>query len=126
MSFLAETSGLLGDPDSGAALYRLLVPWAAFSAADHPEGFRGSIARYLALLATTTQSWEDAERHFDDALAANAEMGARPWLAHTQSDYARMLHARNGRGDRDRAHALLDAARTTYRELGMDLQRAQS
>ena len=31
-----------------------------------------------------------------------------------------MLHARNGRGDRERAEALLDAARTTYRELGMD------
>ena len=57
MSLLAETSGLLGDSDSGAVLYRLLVPWAAFSAADHPEGFRGSISRYLGLLATMTQSW---------------------------------------------------------------------
>ena len=47
-------------------------------------------------------------------------MGARPWLAHTQNDYARMLHARNGRGDREHAQALLDAARKTYRELGME------
>jgi hypothetical protein len=47
-------------------------------------------------------------------------MGARPWLAHTETDYARMLHARDGRGDRERAQALLDAAQTTYRELGMD------
>ena len=120
MSLLAETSGLLGDSDSGAVLYRLLVPWAAFSAADHPEGFRGSISRYLGLLATTTQSWEEAELHFEDALATNARMGARPWLAHTENDYARMLHARNGRGDRERAQALLDAARKTYRELGME------
>jgi tetratricopeptide (TPR) repeat protein len=119
MSLLAETSAHLGDSASGAVLHRLLGPWAAFSAADHPEGFRGSIARYLGLLATMTQSWEDAERHFEHALATNAEMGARPWLAHTQSDYARMLHARNDRDDRERAEALLDAARTTYRELGM-------
>jgi hypothetical protein len=31
-----------------------------------------------------------------------------------------MLHARNSRGDRERARALLDAARRTYRELGME------
>jgi hypothetical protein len=47
-------------------------------------------------------------------------MGARPWLAHTQSDYARMLRARDGPGDRERAQALLDTARKTYLELGMD------
>jgi hypothetical protein len=71
------------------------------------------------LLATTSQGWDDAERHFEDALEANAGMGARPWLAYTEHDYARMLHARNGRGDRERADARLDAARMTYRDLGM-------
>jgi DNA-binding SARP family transcriptional activator len=120
MSLLAETAGLLGDPASGAVLYRLLVPWAAFSAADHPEGFRGSISRYLGLLAGLTQSWAQAELHFEDALAANARMGARPWLAHTEHDYARMLQSRDGRGDRERARALLDQARNTYQELGME------
>ena len=120
MSLLAETSCVLGDSDAGAVIYRLLVPWQAFSAADHPEGFRGSIARYLGLLATSAERWEDAERHFQQARSANAAMGARPWLAHTETDYARMLYARNGRGDRQRARALLDAARRTYRELGMD------
>jgi tetratricopeptide (TPR) repeat protein len=120
MSLLAETARLLGDSNSGAVLYRLLVPWGAFSAADHPEGFRGSISRYLGLLAMTTQSWEQAELHFEDALDTNASMGARPWLAHTENDYARMLHARNGRGDREHAQALLDAARKTYRDLGME------
>jgi hypothetical protein len=66
------------------------------------------------------QSWEEAELHFENALATNASMGARPWLAHTENDYAGMLHARDGRGDRERAQALLDAARRTYRELGME------
>ena len=50
----------------------------------------------------------------------NARMGARPWLAHTANDYAQMLHARNSRGDRERAQALLDSALETYSELGMD------
>ena len=47
-------------------------------------------------------------------------MGARPWLAHTANDYARMLSARNGPGDRERAQTLLDTARQTYHELGME------
>ena len=119
MSMLAETAWLLRDPVSAAALYRLLAPWAAYAAADHPEGFRGSISRYLGLLATMTRSWSDAELHYEDAIAADTRMGARPWLAHTERDYARMLHARNGSEDRERALALLEDARRTYRELGM-------
>lgn len=67
-----------------------------------------------------TQGWEEAERHFDVAVATNARMGARPWLAHTECDYARMLHARDGLRDRERARALLDTARKTYCELGME------
>jgi hypothetical protein len=49
----------------------------------------------------------------------NQRMGARPWLAHTQHDYARTLIARNDRGDRERANELLDHALATYHELGM-------
>jgi tetratricopeptide (TPR) repeat protein len=120
MSLLAETAWLLRDPVSGAALYHELAPWAAFAAADHPEGFRGSISRYLGLLATMPPTWSKAELHYENALAAEARMGARPWLAHTERDYARMLYGRNGHGDRERAQALFDDARKTYRELGMD------
>jgi tetratricopeptide (TPR) repeat protein len=83
MSLLAETSAVLGDTDSAPILYRLLVPWAAFNAADHPEGIRGSISRYLGLLATTTQRWTEAARHFEDALELNERMGAPVARAHT-------------------------------------------
>jgi hypothetical protein len=120
MSLLAEASALLGDTDSAAVLYRLLLPWAAFNAGDHPEGIRGSISRYLGLLAATMEGWTEGAQHFENGLEMNQRMGARPWLAHTQTDYARMLHVRDGRGDRDRVQALLHAARATYRELGMD------
>ena len=36
----------------------------------------------------------EASRHFEEALAVNEQMGARPWLAHTQADYSRTLFAR--------------------------------
>jgi hypothetical protein len=47
-------------------------------------------------------------------------MGARPWVSHTEHDYARMLLARNASADRERALELIAAALTTYRELGME------
>jgi DNA-binding SARP family transcriptional activator/tetratricopeptide (TPR) repeat protein len=119
MSLLAETSVLLGETRYAPVLYQLLVPWAALNVADVGEGIRGSVSRYLGLLAMLMRSSEQAELHFEDALEMNAKMGVRPWLAHTEIDYARMLNARNARGDRQRARTLLDAARQTYRELGM-------
>jgi hypothetical protein len=42
------------------------------------------------------------------------------WLAHSQRDYGRMLLVRDELGDRERAQDLLDQARTTYRELGIE------
>jgi tetratricopeptide (TPR) repeat protein len=119
-SLLAETCGLLGENESAAVLYRLLAPRATLNAADPHEGIRGSVSRYLGLLATTMKRWDEADRHFEDALGANERMGFRPWLAHTQRDYARMLLTRTGPGDRERAAELLDAALVTYRELGME------
>jgi hypothetical protein len=49
----------------------------------------------------------------------NERMNARPWLAHTQADYARMLCARDAPGDHERADELLRLARATYGELGL-------
>jgi tetratricopeptide (TPR) repeat protein len=63
--------------------------------------------------------FEDAARYFEEALQMNERMGARPWLAHTQEGYARMLLRRNGQGDRERAEKLLSSAQATYHELGM-------
>jgi len=125
MSLLAETSALVSDTDSAPVLYGLHVPWAAFNAVDVAEGFKGSVSRYLALLAATLERRDDATRHFEDALTMNERMGARPWLAHTQSDYARMLLARGGPGDRERAEQLFDLALATYRELGMETYAAR-
>ena len=80
----------------------------------------GPVARYLGILAATTSHWEEAAGHLEDAIAMNAAMGARPWLAHTQHDYARMLLARDRPGDTARALELLDQAVSIYQHLGMD------
>ncbi len=64
--------------------------------------------------------YDDARAHFEEALAANERMAFLPWLAHTQSDYARMLLARNASGDRVHARDLIGDALAIYRKLGMD------
>jgi hypothetical protein len=119
MSLLAETAALVGHTDSAPILYRLLLPWAALNVVDQAEGIRGSLSRHLGMPAASLHRWTDAEQHCDRALAMNTSMGARPWLARTQHDYARMLLTRCASGDRRRAGELLDQVRSTYRELGM-------
>ena len=85
----------------------------------HPEFSLGSAARYLGLVATTMSQWEQAKSHFERALAMNAAMRTRPWLAHSQHDCAAMLLARGEPSDRQHASRLLREAIATYRQLGM-------
>lgn len=120
IAYLAEVCAYLGDAARAATLYQLLLPYADrnIMVADGVACF-GSASRYLGLLATTMTRWEDAERHFEGAMAMNARMGARPWLAHTQDDYAAMLLARGRTGDREKAATLMNDALATARELGM-------
>jgi hypothetical protein len=120
MSLLAETAALLEDAAAAATLYRALVPWAKLNAVDVGEGCRGAVSRYLGLLAVTRERWNEAERHFDYALAMNERMGFRPWFARTQEDFAQLLLTRDSAGDRERAGDLLSRALATYRELGMN------
>ena len=119
MSLLAETCVALRDSTRASALYELLHPFAPGNAITAPEVSSGSVSRYLALLAATTARFADAERHFDEAIEANLAMGAQPWVARSQHDYACMLLRRRMRGDRKKAAELLFAADQTSRDLGM-------
>ena len=119
MCLLAETAGSLGDASRASVLYELLLPYAGRVAVTYPELSTGSVSRYLGILAATAARWADAERHFQAALEANERIGARPWLAHTREDYARMLAARGNRGDRERGRELAAGALEGYRHLGM-------
>jgi DNA-binding CsgD family transcriptional regulator len=101
-------------------LYQLLLPYAGRTVViGNATACYGAVSRYLGLLAATMERWEEAAQHFEDALAMNTRMGARPWLAHTQHEYAKMLLARNQPGDREEAMALFNEALVTARELGM-------
>ena len=120
MGFLAEVAVRLRNLEHCAAAYQQLLPYATRNACTPDEISTGSVSRPLGLLASAQGSWSDAEHHFQHALEQNEQMGARPWVAHTQRDYATMLLARGGHGDQERAAVLTAAARETFLTLGMD------
>jgi tetratricopeptide (TPR) repeat protein len=126
MGLLAETARSLADAGRASIIYGLLVPYADRVAVAYPEIATGSVSRYLGILAATMARWTDAERHFEDALAGNERIGARPWLARTQGDFARMLSARGEPGDRERALELSRRALEGYQGLGMDTFAAEA
>jgi DNA-binding SARP family transcriptional activator len=119
LCLLAETASRLGDSARAARLYELLVPYADRVAVSYPEISMGPVSRFLGILASTCRNYDDAVRHFEDALTLSERIGARPWLAHTQDDHAHMLLRRGQPGDADRAHHLLERARAGYCELDM-------
>jgi hypothetical protein len=97
LSLLSELCRTLDDPGSAEVIYAALAPFAD----RHVVLFMGrltlgSVERYLGLLAATMGKLELAEGHFARATKENLRIGARLWVAHTQLDWATMLHAQGG------------------------------
>ena len=120
ITYLAEVCTFLQDTARAATLYHLLRPYAGRNViVGGSVACYGAASRYLGMLAATMARWDEAEQHFQEALAMNTRTGARPWLAHTQHDYAVMLLARGQPEDHTQAMTLLEEALATARELGM-------
>jgi tetratricopeptide (TPR) repeat protein len=120
MTYLAEVGAFLGDARRAAMLYQRLLPYAEHNViVGNAIACTGAVARYLGMLATTMSHWAEAETHFRAALEMNARIRARPYLAHTQQQFAEMLLSRGQPGDRDTAMSLLDEALAIAGQLGM-------
>ena len=116
---LAEAAAALGERDAAAVLYEELVPFAHLTMGGIPDINIGVASRAVGSLAHALGRFEDAERHFENAIEANDRMGARPWAAWARHAYAEMLMERDAQGDRERAATLVVEARATARDLGM-------
>jgi hypothetical protein len=127
MAYLAETAATLGDATHAAALHELLSPYADRNVAvGWASTCMGSASRHLGLLADLLGRRDEAIAHFESALAMNERMRARPWVARTQIELARVL-AQKPAG-RDRSAELLDAGLGEAQALGMPrlLERASA
>jgi tetratricopeptide (TPR) repeat protein len=120
ITLLARVACVLRDGPRIARLYELLAPYAGRNVvvADAVISY-GSVDTFLGELAGELERWEEAERHFEDAIAFNRRLGARGYLAENQRFYAEMLVARGRAGDHARARHLVDEMVATAEALGM-------
>ncbi|MGO9753212.1 MAG: BTAD domain-containing putative transcriptional regulator [Solirubrobacteraceae bacterium] len=118
LAMLTEVCVFLGDSDRATVLYDLLAPFVG-RCASSPEICVGSVSRSLGMLATLMSCWEQAEVHFDEAVAMNRRLRSAPCVAHTQVEHARMLSARGEPDDVLRAGELLGGALEVYDRLGL-------
>ena len=112
-----------------AIVYALLLPYADRNITyGWGDVARGSAALYLGSLARMLGRLDEAEAHLELALRFNRRMGARPSVARSQFEYARVALARNEAGDREQAVRLLRESLATASELGMNVlvQRARA
>jgi tetratricopeptide (TPR) repeat protein len=120
LMLLSEVAVGLEDSLRASQLYDLLKPNASrLLICGLYSACFGATGLWLGMLAATIQRWDDAVEHFEAAIETNGRIGARPFLARSQHEYARMLIERNDASDKEKAKALLTEATATYRELGM-------
>jgi len=132
-SFIVVLSSLgyvcrhLADARRARLVYPMLLPYAGRNIMSGNSGVGiGSVERPLALLAATMKQWDLATVHFEQAIDSNSRMGAKPFLAATQLEYATMLLDRGHQDDRPKARQLLLSALAVTVELGMKSVEAQA
>ena len=123
----ADMARRLGDADRAALLYDVLLPYADFQVqAGNAILCLGSASRALGQLAAAMGRWNDADRHFEHAIAFDQRIGARPWASRSRFEHAWMLQDRGQPGDDERALGLVNEALGEYQAMGMkhDVDRA--
>jgi hypothetical protein len=118
MGSLVFATGLLRNASLAKRLYPLLAPHADHLAVIGYCSFCwGSIRHWLGILSTVLERWDEAEDHSRASLLTNLKVGARPWFARAEYDYAQMILLRGG--DPARAEEHLRSSAILAQELGM-------
>ncbi len=119
MFVLADVCADLGDAANAEILYRQLSPYASRNAMLGNAYTYGSVAFALGRLSAVLGRLDDAEAHFEAALAANRRIRAAVWLGHTQCELANILLTRGEGREKGRANELIASARQTADALGL-------
>ena len=114
---LIELSEIAGLPAVAAPAVERLAR-AADRGIVFSSGWMCLVPRVLGVAAAMDHRWDAAAGYFRGALEVATAAGARPELARTCLDYARMLSAQPG-GGRTEAAALVTRAGALFTELGM-------
>jgi DNA-binding winged helix-turn-helix (wHTH) protein/tetratricopeptide (TPR) repeat protein len=105
---LADLILAFDERELAAELYDVLLPYGhLLSFHDLLRTFAGSVSGELGELATVLGRYDAAVLHFEAALASERAVGAHAATISTQIGLARVLRARGGSGDAERALALV-------------------
>ena len=110
MFVLADICVDLGEAKHAEILYRLLAPYSARNAMLGWYHTYGSVACALGRLAGLIGRLNEAEAHFETALAANTRIRATVPLAHAECELAKLLLAGGEGDDAERAGVLIASA----------------
>jgi hypothetical protein len=116
----AEVCAAIGGRDAAERLSRDLTPFADLNAVIG-TGICcwGPVSYFLGRLAAALGRLDEAERRFEEAIAAAERLATPPWRARAQFSLGTLLLERDDPGDRPRSAALLDASAETAAALGM-------
>jgi tetratricopeptide (TPR) repeat protein/ABC-type lipoprotein export system ATPase subunit len=120
LSFVAEVAVSLGDTEAAQAIYDLMLVYKDMTiTAGVATVCFGAASRYLGMLAVALGDFKKAAEHFEHALEMNAASGSRPWLAHTQAEYANQLLKTGSKKALQKASSLSEQAWKIAAELDM-------
>ena len=120
---LSFASIAIGDREAASRLHELLLPYAdRCTLVLAGAGCLGSNHAFLGFAAVAAARHEEAMRHFELALARNAQIGCAYLTPRICYEYARVLLSRSEPGDREKATGLIDRGVAIARQIGMRVE----
>ena len=117
---VVEGLTVLGERERAAELYPLVVEGLQRTKSVCGSYYDGRLLERVAgIAATAGRRFEEAEAHFETALAQARDIPHRPEEAHTRRWYGGMLIDRDAHGDHERARTVLEKGVAGYRGMRM-------
>ena len=114
MAGLAEVTSKIGSREGQQHLYELLAPIRSRCAtAGYGWLYFGSFARYSGLLADSLESYSEAVRDLNQAIAEESKRGALVWQGYSEIDLTAVLYRAGA--SQSAISAALNAARRTVK-----------
>ncbi len=115
---VAEIGDLMASPKTIAHVEPTLLQ-ATEQGIRFTSGWVFCVPRLMGVAATLNRQWDQAEQYYQDAIDVAAGVNAKPELGRTYLDYGRMLAAKGGMHNQERASTYLEQARGIFDALGM-------
>jgi tetratricopeptide (TPR) repeat protein len=123
VGLLVEIARALGDVRAGHVLAATLRPYAGrWVVAGLGRACLGPVARFAGVAAHLAGDLEAADDLLGTAVGQSRALSARPHLARSLQDRARLLRDRRGAGDAQQADAAMAEAERIASDIGLDLR----